>query len=170
MEDRLIYESVFAGLAKQKVKYLVAGGIAVVLHGWARFTKDLDLMIDLDDADNVLRFVSAMEKLYFRPAIPVPFASLADPSKRAQWLKEKGALVFHLYNERDPLQRIDVFLSNPVDFGKAFKRRKTLKIGSIVIQAVSLKDLIDMKERAGRTHDLEDLEILKYIRNGKKAV
>ena len=167
MEDRLIYESVFACLAKHRVRYLVAGGIAVVLHGWARFTKDLDLMLDLDDADNVLRFIRAMERLYFRPAVPVPFALLADPASRGGWLKEKGALVFHLYNEADPLQRIDVFLSNPVDFKKAFQRRKTLKIGNIAIQVVSLKDLIEMKERAGRTHDMEDLEMLKYIRDRK---
>ncbi len=38
--NEIIYEAVFAGLARHKVEYLVTGGIAVILHGWTRFTKE----------------------------------------------------------------------------------------------------------------------------------
>jgi hypothetical protein len=41
--------SVFAALERAKVRYLVVGGVAVVLHGHLRVTADLDL--DLEDAD-----------------------------------------------------------------------------------------------------------------------
>jgi hypothetical protein len=47
--ERLLMELSAAG-----VRYLVVGGVAVVLHGYIRSTLDLDLVIDLD-ADNVDR-------------------------------------------------------------------------------------------------------------------
>ena len=45
------------------VRYLVAGGLAVVAHGYLRFTADVDLIVDLEPA-NVTRAVAALESLY----------------------------------------------------------------------------------------------------------
>lgn len=42
----MIYNDVFKKLSRRGVKYLVVGGVAVVLHGYTRFTADLDLIID----------------------------------------------------------------------------------------------------------------------------
>ena len=44
MLNRLL--DVFASFQKQKVKYLVIGGIAAVLHGVPRATFDLDILIE----------------------------------------------------------------------------------------------------------------------------
>lgn len=38
----MYYEDVFRGFQKHKVKYVVVGGVAVVLHGVVRLTADLD--------------------------------------------------------------------------------------------------------------------------------
>ncbi|MGH3849480.1 MAG: hypothetical protein ACRDRT_07245 [Pseudonocardiaceae bacterium] len=43
----MLYEGVFAALADAGVRYVVVGGVATVLHGFARFTADLDIAIDL---------------------------------------------------------------------------------------------------------------------------
>lgn len=40
----MFYGEVFKALNKAKVQYVVAGGTAVVLHGYRRFTDDLDLI------------------------------------------------------------------------------------------------------------------------------
>jgi hypothetical protein len=42
------YEKVFKALNKARVKYVIAGGVAVVLHGFMRLTNDLDLIVLLD--------------------------------------------------------------------------------------------------------------------------
>jgi len=44
----MFYGEVFKALNKDKVKYVVAGGVAVNLYGYPRFTKDLDDIIQLN--------------------------------------------------------------------------------------------------------------------------
>lgn len=40
-------EAIVGALEKAGVRYLVAGGLAVVAHGYLRFTKDIDLVVQL---------------------------------------------------------------------------------------------------------------------------
>jgi hypothetical protein len=40
-------ETIFKTLNKNEVRYLVAGGLAVVAHGYVRFTADIDLILDM---------------------------------------------------------------------------------------------------------------------------
>jgi len=42
-----IFAPVFEALNGARVRYVVVGGVAVVLHGHARLTTDLDLVVDL---------------------------------------------------------------------------------------------------------------------------
>ncbi len=44
----MFYDDVFRSLNKNKVNYLVVGGLAVNLYGFARTTLNLDLLISLD--------------------------------------------------------------------------------------------------------------------------
>jgi predicted nucleotidyltransferase len=55
-------EAVLAALNEAEVRYLVAGGVAVVLHGHLRTTADLDLIVDLH-AENTAKVVTALESL-----------------------------------------------------------------------------------------------------------
>ena len=53
-------ERVIIELNRQDVRFLVADGVAVVLHGYLRTTADLDLVVQLDK-ENVLRALRALE-------------------------------------------------------------------------------------------------------------
>lgn len=64
----MYYERVFRTLQEQKIRYAVAGGVALVLHGVVRFTADLDLIVDLE-RENLVRFVQVMHDLGTGPAI-----------------------------------------------------------------------------------------------------
>src|SRR6266568_752754 len=66
-------EQVLATLSAAKVRYLVVGGVAVVLHGHLRTTAALDLVVALDEG-NARRAVEALESMGFRPRAPVPAA------------------------------------------------------------------------------------------------
>jgi uncharacterized protein (DUF1330 family) len=69
-------ERVLAALERAGVRYLVVGGVAVVLHGFLRTTADLDLVIQLDPA-NVRRALDALTDLGYQPRAPVPAESEA---------------------------------------------------------------------------------------------
>ena len=54
--------TIVRALNKSGVRYLIVGGLAVVAHGYLRFTADLDLMLDLETA-NVNRCIDALKTL-----------------------------------------------------------------------------------------------------------
>ena len=49
MERRSV-EAIVEGLNRAQVRYLIVGGLAVVAHGFVRFTADIDLVLDPDPA------------------------------------------------------------------------------------------------------------------------
>jgi len=155
-------ERVFAALEASGARYLVVGGVAVVLHGHLRFTADLDLALSLDDA-NVGTALSALEGLGYRPRAPVPLRAFADPAQRADWEHTKGLTVFSLWSAELPGTEIDLFVADPLPFEPAWGRRLRAQLGAIAVNVASLADLIEMKRRAGRPQDLEDVRQLEAI-------
>ena len=45
-------EQIFQALNSAGVRYLVAGGLAVNAHGYLRFTKDVDFVLQLQDEND----------------------------------------------------------------------------------------------------------------------
>jgi hypothetical protein len=88
-------ERIFAALEASGARYLVVGGVAVVLHGHPRFTADLDLAIALDPA-NVEAVLAALERLGYGPRAPVPLRAFADPDQRGVGADEGHARVLAL--------------------------------------------------------------------------
>jgi predicted nucleotidyltransferase len=157
-------ERIFQALNERGVRYLVAGGLAVVAHGHVRFTADVDLILDLDDAANVAKAVAALSELGYRPRAPVPLEHFADPLRRADWIGEKGLVVFSLYSTADPLTEIDLFVEMPLDFSRSYaSARREVIGGGVTVTFVGLEDLIRLKERAGRPQDLQDIEALRRL-------
>jgi hypothetical protein len=62
-------ERIFAALEASRARYLVVGGVAVVLHGHPRFTADLDVVIALERA-NLSKALRALQGLGYRPRAP----------------------------------------------------------------------------------------------------
>jgi hypothetical protein len=168
----MYYEEIFRNLHKRRVKYVVVGGVAVVLHGIVRLTVDLDIMVDLGKK-NVERFLEAVGSLGYAPKAPVALAEFADPVKRALWKKEKNMVVFSFYNPKKPFEKLDIFIHNPIDFSAAYKNRKVYKVAGLSIPVVSLEDLKKLKKLSGRKQDEADviallaLEELMHEKKGR---
>jgi len=62
----IFYEDVLRALDAASIRFVVVGGVAVILHGVPRSTADLDLVIDLEEG-NVRRFIGVMAQLGFVP-------------------------------------------------------------------------------------------------------
>jgi len=160
----MFYENVFRNLNKEKVKYLIIGGIAVNLYGFSRVTGDLDLMIDLEDSHSVKGFVNVIKKLGFKPNVPVKIEDFANPLKREKWIKEKNMKVFSVYNPANEIEHVDVMLKNFINFDKAYRTRKIIQAGNLKLHVVSIDGLIKLKKISGRERDRIDISALKEIK------
>ncbi len=65
-----IFEPLLAALTSSGTRFVVVGGVAVVLHGHPRFTADLDVALDLT-ADEPRRVVEALTAVGLVPLLPV---------------------------------------------------------------------------------------------------
>lgn len=159
-----LFEPVFAALDAAGTRYVVVGGVAVLLQGHARLTADLDLVIDLEP-EPCRRAVDALVGLGLEPRAPVPAAQLADPARRREWIEEKGMEVFSLYDPANPLLTVDLFVRPPLPFEELWDEADVVRISEIPVRVASIRHLVAMKERVGRPVDREDaarlLEILR---------
>jgi len=152
-------EDILKALEQEKVEYAVIGGLAVVLYGYVRFTKDIDLIINFSK-DNVKRFVNAMTLLKFKPGPPIEPMDLANEHKRKEWIQEKNAKVITFYNPEQQLLQIDVLLTIKLAQIKTVKK----KIDDLEISVIEYEELIKMKRQAGRPFDLIDIEKLEELK------
>ena len=149
------------------VRYLVAGGLAVVAHGYVRFTADVDLILDLESS-NLTRAIAALERLGYRPRAPVAFQQFADPDKRAEWRREKGLTVFSLYSSDHALTEVDLFVEPMIDFERAYNDAVRTEVApGVPATFIGFRDLVRLKQQAGRPQDILDIEKLTSIKNDK---
>jgi len=128
------------------VRYLVIGGYAVALHGYPRYTKDLDVWIERDP-DNVAKLMKAL--------VQFGFGSL---DLAAEDFLEPEQIIQLGY----PPNRIDLITSPPgVDFDRSYVARVVVTIDDVSVYFIDLENLKKTKKAAGRLQDLADLENLK---------
>ena len=153
MLEHYYYEKEIKVLNRNRIRYLVIGGMAVNLYGIHRFTRDLDLMIDLSE-DHLQKFLKVIEHLDYFTKTP-----------ESKW-KELSAIAF--LNRKDEDKRIDVFMKNPIDFDRAYKKRKVFSAGNFRVPCVSLEDLLKLKTKADRLRDWIDIGSIKRMQELKK--
>ncbi|MDZ7800143.1 MAG: DUF6036 family nucleotidyltransferase [Trueperaceae bacterium] len=132
--------------AAYDVRYLIIGGYAVMRYAQPRFTKDLDVLIAVDDEnakatyDALRAFGAPLENL-----TPDDFAS-------------KGAY----YQLGVPPMRVDVMMDVPgIDFGDAWQQRDTIDVGGVPVHFIGKSDLVRAKKASGRPQDLLDVAALE---------
>lgn len=156
-----IFEPMFRALNDAGARYIVVGGVAVVLHGHVRLTTDLDLIIDLEPGE-ARRTLQVLVGLGLRPRAPVDPLDFADREVREGWIRDKGMRVFTMV---DVLGRreVDIFTETPIPFDELWSRSVELDLSSTTVRVASIPDLIYLKRLVGRTIDLTDIENLEAI-------
>jgi len=167
---KIFYDDVFRALNKNKVRYAVAGGVAVVLYGYPRFTADLDLIVQLEE-NNIEKFFDTLNKLGYRPKVPVTKEQFKDKHQREAWIKNKGMIVLSFYHLKEHLKHIDVFVKEPIKFNLIERKMNRIKVKDLEIPVLSIEHLKRLKKAAGRpqdTIDLANLEAIKKSYDSKK--
>lgn len=156
-------EAIFRALNEADVRYLVAGGLAVNAHGYLRFTNDIDLVVALDP-ENIIQSFSALERLGYRPLVPITAEQFAKPELRQQWIEDKGMQVLNFFSDQHRETTIDVFVYEPFDFETEYSASMQAELMSdLYTRFVSIPALIRMKETANRPRDVDDIQHLRWI-------
>ena len=128
------------------VRYLIVGGYAVALHGHPRYTKDIDVWIEMS-AENAVRMVAAIEQF--------GFGSLGLTT-------EDFLLPDQVVQLGQAPNRIDLLVSiSGVEFDACYSARITADLDGVLVNIINLEDLKRNKRATGRLQDLADVENLK---------
>jgi hypothetical protein len=160
-------EPIFAALNNAGIRYIVVGGLATVLHGHARLTSDLDMIIDLQP-EEAKKAIDVLVGLGFQPRAPVSPEEFADPAARRAWVEQKGMRVFSMWDPKNPMVEIDLFVDHPILFEELWAESEVMPLSDTTARVVSANHLIQLKRLAGRPQDLMDIEALEAIQQEKK--
>ena len=133
---------------QEKIEYALCGGMAVAIHGYPRFTKDIDFLIPAESLGRA-RIVSAM-------------AGFLDESGRIPFADSD---VYRIIKTEGPDFRIlDLLVPKRLDT-VAWQQREWFDWSGQPICTVSVEGLIEMKRAAGRDQDLIDIKQLGFDPN-----
>lgn len=137
---------VCAALNGAGARYLVIGGVACILHGYVRATKDVDILIE-QTMENAERVLSGLEGVGY---------GFARESLAEEIIRKPITIIGD-----DP--RVDLFtVAWSVKYSDAIARSSTVEAEGVTIPLIGLEDLIATK-RTGRPQDNIDLEVLEEI-------
>ncbi len=132
-------------LNDNQVRYLVVGGYAVAMHGHPRYTKDLDVWLEMT-AENAHQVVAALDQFGFSS-----LGLAVDDFLAPRQVIQLGY----------PPSRIDLLSTLPgVDFPTCYRTRIQVEMDGVVVNFIDLENLKKNKQASGRHQDLADLESL----------
>ncbi len=140
---------VLAALERENVRYAVFGGMALNVHGLARFTEDLDLFIE-PQRENIERMKNALRSVFNDSDIDTIAADdLLGDYPAIQYIPPDGG--FHL----DLITRLgDAFRYSDLEIVRVL-------FGTRTISVVSPRTLYKMKQDTVRLRDRADAALLR---------
>lgn len=135
---------------RAKVKYPIVGGYAVSKHSEPRYTKDLDIWVD-NSIDNAERVHAALAA-FGAPLEGIDAEDFTSPTI--------------VYQIGVPPARINILMGlKEMNFNDCWSRRETVTLSDFEVHYISILDLIENKQRAGRPVDLVDVDLLRKARD-----
>ncbi|MCH8540885.1 MAG: nucleotidyltransferase [Opitutales bacterium] len=137
-------------LEKNKVRYLVVGGYAVGLHGFPRYTGDIDFFIGISEEN---------AKLILKTFQDFGFGDLGVTE--ADFLEEEMVVEIG----REPLKIQILTGIDGVTFEECWEDRKEVRMSGMEVPFIGIESLLKNKAASPRAKDRIDLEELKRIKN-----
>jgi hypothetical protein len=160
-------------LDKQGFEPVLVGGMALVLMGSQRVTRDFDLLVSTQGAPTEelvrLMYRHRLELVTkFTPAGEVQ-RTVDNVRVAAAKLKPERPQSLFFCNPRTGL-RVDLLLDFPLPAHQVAQRAEKVKLGSTGIRVASPEDLMQLKEIAfadrRSASDAQDLEFLRRMKRG----
>ena len=147
-------ERIIVALAKNKVEFVVVGGISAVLNGAPIITRDIDLCYRRVD-ENLVRLADALKP--FQPRLrdlPEGLPNLFDVHSL------RLGTNFTLIADEQALDLLGI-MSAIGGYESIIDRTIEMDVGGYKVRVLSLEDLIRTKRAAGRMKDLAVLPTLE---------
>ena len=139
------FKEFIQSLNDNQVRYLVVGGYAVAFHGHPRYTKDIDIWVEMEP-ENAARLIKALDQFGFG-SLGLQAADFLVPDQVVQ-------LGY-------PPSRIDLLCTIAgVAFAACYEAKVTVVFDEVPVNFIDLDNLRKNKAAAGRHQDLADLENL----------
>jgi hypothetical protein len=140
------FKEFIQSLNDNAVRYLLVGGYAVALHGYPRYTKDLDIWVD-STTENAAQIIKALQQFGFG-SLDLKESDFTTPDQVVQ-------LGY-------PPNRIDLLTSlSGVEFSECYASRVVEEIDGVPVSFIDLENLKKNKKATGRHQDLADVENLE---------
>jgi len=140
------FEDFIRLLNKFDVEYMVVGGYAMAFHGKPRYTGDLDIWINISEA-NAEKLIEVI-KAFGMASLGLEKDDFLQPG----YVSQIGY----------PPLRIDILNSiDGVNFKEAFQNRQKIVEDDLEISYISLNDLLQNKVASGRKQDIQDVREIK---------
>jgi predicted nucleotidyltransferase len=155
-------EKILRRLTAAGVDFVLIGGVAVMLHGYPRVTRDVDIAFD-PDRTNLETLGHALVELdaHLRGVgEDLPFVPDADTLDRVDLLTldtSAGWLDVHKTVDGAPA------------YARLRRHAERIKLDGLSVLVASIDDLISMKRAAGRPVDRTDVEALEAIKRLRRA-
>lgn len=154
MADSPDFKELLHRFNEKKAEYLIVGGYAVMKYTEPRFTKDLDVWIR-NSPENAAKVYEAL-------------AEFGAPLQKDGLVPEDFTSEDMTYQIGVTPVRIDVLTRiSGIQFAQAWTNRVAGTFFGLTVYFISLDDLIINKKAAGRTSDLEQLELFQDKPNSK---
>lgn len=136
-------------LGRNNVRYLIVGGYAVGLHGFPRYTGDIDVFVAVSEKN---------ARLVLKTFSDFGFADLGLTQK--DFLEEEIVVEIG----REPL-KIQVLTGiDGVTFDECWEERKEVLLSGLEVPFIGIECLLRNKEASPRAKDKIDLEELKRVK------
>ena len=130
-----------------EIDYAVCGGLAMAIHGFARATLDIDLLILSESLEAAYKL--AEEKGFDIRGLDMSFKESAVEIRRVSKIDDEGAVL-----------SLDFLLVTP-KVQDVWESKTGMSLAGRKYSIVSRDGLIKMKTLAGRPQDLVDIERLE---------
>ncbi len=138
------YEEFLRLLNKHKVKYCITGSFAVGIYGYARYTKDIDILVEPSEK-NAIRILRALKNFGF-----------GGVGLKTGDFTKNGNIIQLGY---EPV-RIDLMTAiSGAGFNEVWRTKKEMFFGKTKAFFIGKKELLKTKRKTARKQDL--LDILK---------
>jgi hypothetical protein len=154
------YREVIQALSRRGARFAVAGGFACLAHGVVRVTLDLDLVIEMSDA-NLTVLWDALGELGFSTQQPVVRHDVVSAARLARLAEAKGMQALSWVHGRQPYLIVDLLLGDA--FHGSLERSHEIELFGILVPVIDREELIRLKRSAGRDKDLVDVRELERL-------
>ena len=144
------FKAIITALNERGIDYAVCGGLAMAVHGLARATVDIDLLILAEDLEAVK--ASAKKLGYAIDAMPMTFSKGAIEIRRVSKIDPETGIVLSLDLLLVTAQLAEVWAS---------RLQVMWEEGALFV--VAPKGLIELKSFRGSGQDLDDIKRLQEL-------